>query len=75
MVAVDSYLFSVSVGIARCAVLAAFSGVLARHFQRSLDVRSARYCAGGDGAARHIYHAKHVLGFIPRMDITNDSVA
>jgi hypothetical protein len=26
------------------------------------DIRSARYYAGGDGAARHPYHpAKHIL--------------
>ena len=39
---------------------------LERYAQCRSDIRSARYCAGGHGAARHPYHrAKHILGASP----------
>src|ERR1051326_8747875 len=55
------YVFS-RVGTSRCAVRATCSGATLSNAKCRSDIRSARYCAGGDGAARRPYHrAKHIL--------------
>src|SRR5206468_3286013 len=54
------YLFS-AVGTSRCDVRAACSGATLSIASVAANIRSARYCAGGDGAARHPYHrANHI---------------
>jgi len=46
-----------AVGAARCAVSAAFSGATNSVERTGTVIRSARYCAGGDIAARSPHHA------------------
>src|SRR5437762_7123766 len=60
------YVFS-EVGTSRCDVRAACSGASLSNCQFRSVIRSARYYAGGDGAARRPYHrAKHILGGTPK---------
>ena len=61
-----AYVFSV-VGMARCAVRAASSGATRDYRTRVRFASSARYCAGGDIAARCPYHAKHIPGCKPAL--------
>ena len=54
------YVFS-EVGTSRCDVRAACSGATLSNRSVRSDIRSSRYYAGGDSAARHPYHpAKHI---------------
>src|SRR5436190_6611248 len=63
------------VGTSRCDVRAACSGATLSNCRCHSVIRSARYYAGGDGAARRPYHrARHIREPQPRLNVRDAPV-